>query len=205
MGCGVAADDWQAGDLVACYGRDAVSRCISWGTASLFRRPAVGPSHVAMMVPVTPHGLLWVESTSLTRTPCVVRGTRVRGVQAHFPEDRLADYAGGRVEVYRLAPIEKLSRHETGFLSTVVARHFLSREITYDVGGALLSGTRVFQLSRLFPAADLNSLFCSELVAALLMRLNRLARDNPGRFHPARLLSELLRTGVYSLERHYGG
>ena len=42
---------FQPGDLAACFGRDWVSRSISFGTASLWapKRLRIGPSHVAML------------------------------------------------------------------------------------------------------------------------------------------------------------
>jgi hypothetical protein len=192
--------DWEAGDLVACYGGDPASRVISWGTASLFG-PAglrVGPSHVAMIC-LEEGRPLWVESTTLSRRPCVVQSQVVSGAQAHSPDQRMADYAssGGRVERYRLTDINSLSRDESELLSRILVEYFVKRGASYDLRGALFSGTRVFQLSRLFPAADLESLFCSELVAAVLMRLNRMNHANPTRFNPARLLRLLVRTGKY--------
>ncbi|MCA9049467.1 MAG: hypothetical protein KDA89_12110, partial [Planctomycetaceae bacterium] len=89
------------------------------------------------------------------------------------------------------------SADEHALLAQLLINEFVRSTIPYDLTGAILSGTRLFQWSHLFPAADLHSLFCSELVAAMLMRLSRLNRDNPTRFHPGRLLRELVRTGTY--------
>jgi hypothetical protein len=53
------------------------------------------------------------------------------------------------------------------------------------------------------PGADLQSLFCSELVAAILMRLNRLNHANPTGFSPARLLRTLVLLGKYHRVAHW--
>lgn len=194
--------NWQAGDIAACYGTDRASRLISWGTASLFgpRSLRVGPSHVAILAPPPSHdGLVWVESTTFCPRPCMLNQVRTAGCQVHEPEDRVADYesTGGRVDWYRLTPIREFSRSESVLLSRILFCHFVSRRVTYDMRGALLSGSRVWQMLRSFPGADLNSLFCSELVAAVLQRLGRLNNSNPARYNPARLLRELVTSGVY--------
>ena len=199
-------DDFQPLDLLACYGTDATARAITWLTASALapRRLRLGPSHVAVIC--EHHGSpLWLESTTLCPHPCAVLGYRVEGVQAHLPEERIQDYvsAGGRVDVYRLSAIDRLSQSESELLSKVLIRHFLGRLVTYDLGGALLSGTRLFKRTRLLPAADLNELFCSELVAAVLMRLGRLNRANPTRYNPACLLRQVVRQGTFQFERSY--
>lgn len=62
--------------------------------------------------------------------------------------------------------------------------------------GALVSGTRIL---RKFVAwkNQLDKVFCSELVAAVLQRLGRLCRENPSSFTPAQLLRRLLTDGTY--------
>ena len=196
--------DYQPGDIVACYGHDLTSRIISWGTASLVapRRLSLGPSHVAMLCHYE-GAPLWVESTTLCSTPCVIRGQLVAGAQAHFPDDRIDDYAasGGRAELYRLSPLMQLSLKECKLLNGLLIEQLVKKRVRYDLAGAIFSGTRAFQLTRLFPGADLNELFCSELVAAVSMRLGRMNHGNPTRFNPARLLRELVRHGTY---RHVG-
>lgn len=199
-------DDFQPLDLLACYGTDATARAITWMTASAFapRRLRLGPSHVAVIC--RHHEMpLWLESTTLCHLPCAVLGYRVEGVQAHLPEQRIDDYvhAGGRVDLYRLSPIERLSQNDSELLSKILIRHFLGQLVTYDLGGALLSGTRLFKRTRLLPAADLNELFCSELVAAVLMRLGRLNRANPTRYNPACLLRQVVREGTFQFMRSF--
>ena len=199
-------DDFLPLDLAACYGTDPTARAITWLTASPLapHRLRLGPSHIAVICEHrgTP---VWVESTTLCPHPCAILGRSVSGCQAHLPEIRIDDYvsSGGRVDFYRLSPIDRLSEAESEMLTRIFVRHFIGREITYDVGGALLSGTRLFKRTRLLPSADLNELFCSELAAKVLMRLGRLNRDNPTKYNPASLLRELVREGTVQFERSY--
>jgi hypothetical protein len=198
--CAVAVGELRPGDILACSGRGWTGRLIQFATASLLA-PAglrVPPSHVAI---VCRHhaATLWVESTTLCPHPCLLRGRVVSGAQAHLPEARLHDYEddGGTVDIYRLVPIDTLSSAEAELLRRILIEHFVLREIGYDLGGAALSGTRLLQLTRLFPGACLEQLFCSELIAAVLMRLGRLNRANPTCFNPGRLLRTLVRQGTY--------
>jgi len=133
---------------------------------------------------------------------CLIRGEHVAGVQVHEPDNRIRDYLaqGGKVIRYALTPINRLTGSESELLTKILLGKFVERGINYDLGGALISGTRVFQLLRSFPGADLNRLFCSELVSAVLQRLGRLNRTNPTRHNPARLLREAVRQGVYRNE-----
>lgn len=198
--------DFQPLDIAACFGTGFTSKAISYGTASLLApsRLRIGPSHVAVLCEFN-GTMVWIESTTLCPHPCVILGYQFDGCQAHLPEDRIRDYVqkGGHVDLYRLSPIDRLSQQESELLTRILVRHFLGQRITYDLGGALISGTRLFKRTRLLPAADLNELFCSELVAAVLMRLGRMNRGNPTRFNPACLLRQVVRDGTFQFERTY--
>tara|TARA_R100000808_G_scaffold7070_1_gene20784 strand:- start:6196 stop:6801 length:606 start_codon:yes stop_codon:yes gene_type:complete len=191
----------QPGDIMACWGTDWTSRGISAATWSPIAPKGLrlGPSHLAIMCQLSDRTPLWVESTTMCRHPCFIRGENARGVQAHHPEDRVKDYLeqGGRVVRYSLTPINTLTTLETHLLMKILINHFVCARVDYDLGGALISGTRVWQLLHSFPGADLDRLFCSELVSAVLQRLGRLNRANPTRHNPARLLRQAVRQGVY--------
>lgn len=205
--------EFRPGDIAACHGRDAISRLIRAGTAA-FRPPRLGPSHVAILCPAaiqpaTPQGeqqqatrLLWVESTTFCPTPCLMQERRVKGVQVQRIEDRIGQYraTGGRVDLYRLSPLWELDREEQFRLTMAMLSHV---GLGYDLRGAIRSGTRLYARLPIFPPACLESLFCSELLAAVLMRLGRLNHANPTRYNPARLLRELVATGKYHLVRTY--
>lgn len=198
--------DFQSLDLLACYSPGWTGRMISYATASLLapQRLRLGPSHIALVCEhhSTP---VWIESTTLCPHPCLILRRPVNGVQAHLPETRIQDYvqSGGHVDLYRLSRIDKLSAEESALLTRILVRHFIGQQVTYDMGGALLSGTRLFKKTRLLPRADLNELFCSELVAAVLMRLGRLNRANPTRYNPACLLRQLVREGTFQFEQEF--
>lgn len=198
--------EFQPLDILACYGTGFTAKVISYGTASLLapHRLRIGPSHVALICEY--HGRsVWMESTTLCPHPCVILNQRIDGCQAHLPEIRLHDYvaAGGRVDLYRLSPIDSLSQAESDLVTKILVKHFIGKRVTYDLGGALLSGTRLFKRTRLLPQADLNELFCSELIAAVLMRIGRMNRANPTRFNPACLLRQLVRQGTYQFQQRF--
>lgn len=192
--------EFLPGDIAACYGTDWTGRLIRWGTATLFPPASlrIGPSHVAILCRWRGR-MIWTESTTLCRSACLIRGKPVSGAQAHSPGERIEDYVrdGGRVDLYRLTHFNRLAFEESRLLTRLILDDFIDPGVDYDLGGALLSGTRVFQCSRFFPGANLEQLFCSEFVAAAIMRLNRMNHANPSRYHPARLLRELVRTGKY--------
>ena len=198
--------EFQPLDIAACYGTGLTAKTISYGTASFLapRRLRIGPSHVAVLCRFQGN-MVWIESTTLCPHPCAILGYQLDGCQAHLPEERIRDYAaaGGRVDLYRLSPIDRLSAPESELLTKILVKHFIGQRVTYDLGGALLSGTRLFKRTQLLPQADLNELFCSELVAAVLMRLGRMNRANPTQFNPASLLRQLVRQGTYQFEQRF--
>lgn len=180
--------DFQYGDLLFFYGRERVSRIIEWATR--------GPSHVGIISKAYhPHNRpLLFESTTLCDQPCLLTGQKVSGVQAHDPFERLKTYPGKAVRMRLLSGWE-LDERETYAL-----RDFLVALVDepYDLRGALISGTRLFKWTALMPYPDLDSLFCSELCAAALMRLFRMPIENPSVYNPAMLMRKLRRWGVYS-------
>lgn len=200
-------DTLVSGDIIACYGTDAVSRMISLGTSSLLapRGTRIAPSHVAIIADFD-GSPLWCESTMLSERQCLLSHRLVRGVQVHPPEGRIRDYVdrGGRVVVFRLSPIDTLTAEE-GAMITQMIRGFVSVQATYDTIGALISGTRIFKRTRIVPLLshwlriDLDALFCSEMIAAILQRIGRMNRDNPTKFSPASLVRTVVNQGTYQL------
>jgi hypothetical protein len=196
-----------AGDVMACYGIDTVSRIITLGTSSLLapRGTRLAPSHVAIIAEFD-GAPLWCESTTLADRQCILSHRLVRGVQVHHPEDRVRDYTdrGGRVLVFRLSPIDALDDEERDAVTQMI-RAFVSVQATYDTIGALISGTRIFKRTRLIPLLshwlhiDLDALFCSEMIAAILQRAGRMNRDNPTKFSPASLVRTLVNQGTYKI------
>jgi hypothetical protein len=196
----------QSGDIAACYGRDLSSLAIRartyWPLSPSGLR--LGPSHVAILAPgPSIHGPepLWYESTTMCSRDCLMRGEPVSGVQVHDWGDRASDYTSrrGRVVIYRLSPGESLTEQEQRQLQLMLV-DMIADQIEYDMRGALTSGTVVWKwLSNQF-GRHVGSLFCSDKIALLLMRLSRLKRGNTNYYTPAGLLRELVRNGVY--QRH---
>ncbi|MGE5194070.1 MAG: hypothetical protein ACM3U2_16365 [Deltaproteobacteria bacterium] len=199
---------FEPGDLLIFYGRDLSSRVIEWATR--------GPSHVGIVCPhalaVPPSGghagaarppdggtasALLFESTTLCDEPCALTGKCIAGVQAHEPMSRITGYPGN-VALLRLMPAWRLSAREVDLLRDWLL-HVASEP--YDLRGALISGTRLFKWTALMPYPDLESLFCSELCAAALMRLHRLPLSNPSLYNPASLVREVRRCGTYGAPR----
>jgi hypothetical protein len=202
-----SSQHFEPGDIIACYGTDAVSRIISAGTFSLLapRGTRIAPSHVALISEID-GSPWWCESTMLADRECVLQKRKVRGVQVHYPEDRTRDYvySGGQVVVFRLSPIDQLAEEDKANITQMV-RGFINQEASYDTIGALISGTRVLKRTRLIPFLakwlhiDLDSLFCSEMIAAILQRTCRMNRDNPTKYSPGSLVRELIDQGTYKI------
>ena len=195
-----AATDLAAGDVIGCWSPDSLGRLITWATASPLgpARLRLPPSHVAIIIEHDGEPM-WVESTTLCPHTCTLTETRRRGVQMHPPGLRLEDYCriGGRVERFMLAPIQRFSDSESALLTQIVTRHLIGEARRYDLLGAALSGWRLGRRLQRLIGADLDALFCSELVAALLMRVGRMNHADPALFSPGRLLRQLVQTGVY--------
>lgn len=189
---------FQHADILACYGRDALSRTIEVCTGSPTIKPPFwrrGPSHVSIIAN-SPRGgdsvlALW-EATTLCDQDDIITGKPKSGVQVHRIMDRLRAYPG-EVRRYSLVPSWKLDKREKDLLLDILIHHHTAG---YDYRGAGLSGTRIWKLFRGYnpnPMAD----FCSELCAICLQRIGRMAICNPSRFNPANLISSILGSGLY--------
>jgi len=200
--------DFRAGDILAFYGsprlpkrvRHLVPWWISLRTSSLRGCPKWSPSHVGILVRlpgVSEVGPLLVESTTLSRLPCLIRGEPVSGVQVHHPWDRIEEYTagGGWVDVYRPHGWWALSDVEERLLTDLVEKRLLALSIDYDMGGAIWSGPNWVEWLGLTLPEDLSRLFCSETIAAIEMSLNRMNHKPAGRFNPGRLIRRLTFTG----------
>ncbi len=176
----------QHGDVLAFYGRDIISRIIECATR--------GPSHVAIVCEYDGAPLI-IESTTLCKWPCAIRGVQTDGVQAHHWEDRILEYPG-RIERFRLSEHWQLTPAEHSMLKDMLLRYWMG--LPYDMRGAILSGTKVLKFVRRWREANLAKQFCSELVAAVLMRLNRMPISDPALYNPAGLIRQLRRCGTYS-------
>ena len=195
--CQLAPLDVVAGDQFYFLGNDELSRAIACKTAN-WRQWLIGPkfSHVAIAADVpasiiTPHycgRVLLFESTTMCRSPCVLKGALIDGVQAHDPARRVAEYPG---QVWRLRLTDPLEEEERRKLSA-----FLLNEIgkPYDWKRALRLAGRHFDAAMLAPTAGAR--FCSELNAVGLKRVDRIGRDHdPEALSPNSLARLMLHSG----------
>lgn len=199
--------DLRAGDILACYGSDLLSRYISLRTSSLRGTPKWSPSHVAIVVDLAVQKAekqpLLVESTTLCRTPCLMAGQCVSGVQVHHPWDRIDEYTsrGGWVDVYRHHPAYEIDSEK---LTDLVERFLLSRAIPYDPVTAALSAPLWAWHLRFAPDEDLESLFCSEAIAFIEKQFGHLT-GNAGTYNPGRLVRRLTFDGVVKFHHRFHG
>lgn len=163
------------------------------------------PSHVAIACPrffPVQDRCFWFESTTMTRRKCLESKRSVSGVQCHAIGDRLKDYLmAGAVDVYRLTPINALCGHDVNDMRSDLISWFIREAVSYDAASAVFSGATVLRsLDKLvnWLTPRMESVFCSQLIAAELMSLCRMNRDNPQRYNPGRLLRTLVQQGTYT-------
>jgi hypothetical protein len=112
----------------------------------------------------------------------------------------------GRVSVYRLTDFDTLAKDRVRelrlFLTECLPDDDDPDSIPYDTRGALISGTHFIRQVTLW-RNQLDTLFCSELLAAALQRLTLMCRENPSWFTPARLMRRLITQGSYSLHTEF--
>lgn len=197
---------FETGDLLFFWGTDRLSRFIRAGTW--------GPSHVGMVVTFDPEGPLLVESTTLLDTPCRVKGKRIAGVQANDIDARIRQYTanGGKVEVWRLTPKNRLFGWQKDYLATYAYHRYLGKP--YDTRQAIGSGANVAKwwLKKRFGwagvgAEDRTKFFCAELSICQLQDIGLFLTDlswsglrfevNPSDYSPAEFRRAIRSEGLY--------
>lgn len=196
----------RSGDVIAFSGRSRVSRIIRVGTCSRY-------SHVAGVVMVTRETLvsLWqakrldaripaetvrnwpdqrlvlFEATTLCTADCLLLGRPVRGVQAHDPATRIADYNG---RVYRV-PLRDDAPFDTD-REYAIASYFLTKVgHEYDDWSAVMSATHLLKWL-VGSRQQLNKFFCDELVADALKRVSLFPMGAADKNAPGKFLRILL-------------
>ncbi len=175
------------GAVLHFYGHDTQSKAIRFWTR--------GPSHSALVYTIDAvAGPLLVESTTTYPLPCLLHGIAVSGVQVHPVEKRIGMYPGD-VEVQPLAPMWRLDSSERDLLKSQVEKYWIKQP--YDLGGALLSGSKLLKFFNWYPYPDDASVFCSSLCFQLLARLHRLPMDYPDKYNPGRLRRTCRRVAAF--------
>jgi len=169
----------KPGDVFGFCGANAVSHFINLVTYGI---PWWGLSHVGIMGEHNDNLLLF-ESTTLTDLPCQIAGRPVAGVQAQHLAARIEHYPG---KIWHYPLFRELYLNERYRLS-----EFLISNIgrPYDEIGAFRSGAVGFSyIESLFHEQNLQSIFCSELVAAAHTRVGLFVTDNYSKWNPNRLV-----------------
>jgi hypothetical protein len=135
-------------------------------------------------------------STTLSKVPCVIRGERIKGSQAHDVVRVITDYPG---RIWVMQPKEALTRQEKRRLVEYLLAQLGK---PYDRRGAALAGTRWVKWMPGFRtwAADRTRLYCVEKVEAALEASlfgRRLPPLDPGRDSPKTMVRKLVKSGLY--------
>jgi hypothetical protein len=183
--------DLRPGDVLGFSGYTTQAALINLATYGI---PGWNLSHVGIVAEYRDELLLW-ESLAVTDRPCAVRGDKQSGVQAHRFGYRLADeiQRSGKVWAYCLK--RPLNASESAELSGVL---YASLGASYDFAGATRSGGMLFGFfERLLRPESLESLFCSELVAASLREVGRFDTLSASSWSPNSLIREGKRRGIW--------
>ena len=181
-------DEIKAGDIIGFSGDSWISTLVNIATYGM---PFWGLSHVGIMGHADDGRLMLFESTQLDDLPCEITGEVFLGTQAHQLEHVVSVYKG-KVWHYPLYRPLYASEDErlTEFLMATI-------HTPYDKLGALRSaGVGLSWIESLLHHDNLNSIFCSELVAAAHAYIGLWATDNVCRWNPNRLARRLRRAGV---------
>jgi hypothetical protein len=178
----------KAGDVVGFSGRSWLSAAVNVATYGI---PLWGISHVGIMAKAPDGRPLIFESTSLEDLPCEISHENFTGTQAHRLDDILRAYKGRAYHypLYRpLYPVE--DERLTEFLMETI-------HVPYDAMGAFRSaGIGLSWIESLFREQSLQTIFCSEWVAAAYAVTGLHATDHVSRWNPNRLTRHLRRHGI---------
>lgn len=179
------------GDIIGTSGRGFVSDFINVGSMGL---PRFGLSHIAIVGPYDPRfgSHLVYESTSFGRPACARRGKVVSGFQAHPLWDIVTDDTARAYWFPLRAPLQE---DEIRYLDRLLSEYLGSR---YDFIGAGKSGGGCLKwlVNSLFGRENTTTLFCSEIVALVLARLNRFRTRNASGYNPNSLKRRLRLQGI---------
>lgn len=179
----------KAGDIIGFSGFSWLSAGINIATYGF---PLCGVSHVGIMANSPDGKLRLFESTSLDGDiPCEITGKVICGTQAHAIDFIVSHYHGAawHYPLYRpLYPYE--DQRLTEFLIDTIG-------IPYDLMGAFRSaGVGLSWIESLFREQNLQTIFCSEWVAAAYAVTGLHPTDHVSRWNPNRLTRHLRLHGI---------
>jgi len=181
-------DEIKAGDIIGFSGDSWISTLVNIATYGV---PFLGLSHVGIMGHADDGRLMLFESTQLDDLPCEITGEVFLGTQAHQLEHVVSVYKG---KVWHYPAFRALYASEDERLTDFLMR---TLHAPYDKMGAFRSaGVGLSWVESLLHRDNLNSIFCSELVAAAYACIGLWATDNVSRWNPNRLARRLRSAGV---------
>jgi hypothetical protein len=177
----------KSGDIIGCSGRSALSDVINVATLGV---PRWGISHVGIIADYQGHKCLF-ESTTLEALPDEISGNRLAGVQAHDLEKVVAAY-DGRMWLY------PLSRPLFDFEERRLASFLVGMDGTpySEIAAVRSAGLGFSWFESLLHPENLNSIFCSELVAAARRDIGISPTDDAARLSPNHLVRRLRHAGI---------
>jgi hypothetical protein len=186
--------DVKPGDIIGFCGHNWSSNAISLGCIG---SPFWSLSHVGIVGELNGELVLF-ESTTDDPEPCLIQGKCFNGTQAHSLAKRLELYPGKiwHYSLYReLYAFERERLNE--FLRSTVGR-------PYDYHGAPYAGGFLFSIvTGYWQEESLNTLFCSEWVAAALAVIGLFATTNASRWNPSKLVRMARLLGIIHKPRRH--
>jgi hypothetical protein len=181
-------DESKAGDIIGFSGDSWISTLVNIATYGI---PFWSLSHVGVLGHADDGRLMLFESTQLDGLPCEITGEVFLGTQAHQLEHVVEAYKG---KVWHYPVFRPLYAGEDERLTDFL---MATLHAPYDRLGAFRSaGVGLSWIESLLHPDNLNSIFCSELVAAAYACIGLWATDNVSRWNPNRLVRRLRAAGV---------
>jgi len=192
----MAATQFHAGDVIVFAGRGWISRLIALGTCPLQLLLGRGDSHIGICADYCGRVLLF-ESTTLSDMACEITGKRMRGVKAVDPRRRIEGYKG-KAWILRPAEDQRADLDRSPAAAATLSEYLVDRVgVPYEQFNTLvIAGSRYLKRSWLF-RQDASRLFCSEMVALVLERIQWIGRSNASTYTPNSLARKLVYEGTY--------
>ena len=183
---------FKVGDIIGFSGSYFASHLINLSTYGI---PWYSLSHVGIIANRTQgacDSLVVFEANENCEWPCVIAQRKVSGVQAHWISDIIEDYKG-TLWHYRLS--KQLNRTKIRLLTKTLKDKIGT---PYDWDGAKKAGGYLYSAAcAIMYGEDVDSMFCSELVAYALQQVGICDIQNASRWNPNSLMRRLTRDSVF--------
>jgi len=178
---------YKCGDILGFSGHGVVGDVINLATYGIPRR---GLSHVGIL---NEHkeNLYLFETDVFSDIPCAITGNKVNGTQARQIDSTIESYEGKiwHYPLYRSLEEYEIRKLHLFLISTL--------GLDYDYIGAFrAAGVGFSWIESLLYEENLDSIFCSEWVAASYKVIGLLPTDNASKWSPNKLTRHLRRQGT---------